>query len=213
MTLLRVSDNVYTDENYDLLNRSVCVQSGVRYGNIELFERNIFIKKLQIAKKAINKDQELKVVIGIALSVTEADYFYQDLSSLSESVRNVSNIIIEIQSIEHDFDKNTLRKVSNNIRALGYKLSLNIKDEGDSFMKALLAVPIDFLVIGRLLEQMHFDEERMKGIIKSVVVLTGHLNCQIIVYKIRNKSALNTLKECGINTIYIPYGERELIAK
>jgi len=201
--VFRISDRDFVTEQNLSYSRELFVASAVKWSLLEVFEKNIIYKKLIFATEQTANDPEAYSVVGVSVSILQSELLLLCLVEYARRSETCTNrIIIELQCIDVEFDNSTLRESVEKIKLLGYRLSLNVQGQGDSFLRAILTMPLDFFVVGRLVEQFQFDKVRTKGLIHSLAQLTNEIGCEIIVYNVTNNELISVLEAVGVEYFY-----------
>lgn len=179
---------------------------------IPLFEKNGFIVNIdffvleetcKILKETL--DYEAQSVIPISVNISRVTLFQDGFTSRLMNIVDQYNIPhqyleIEITETVFVFDTQPVLQILNQVRFLGFKISMDDFGSGYSSLKMLKDLPIDVIKIDRAFLQEGLSQERSYSIIKCVVEMAHSLNMKVVCEGVETIEHVHFLKDvdCAI---------------
>lgn len=180
---------------------------------IPLFEKNGFVVNLdryvfeQVCKFIRNSiDENETTNISISVNVSKVDLYQHDFTNFYIGMKDAYNIpdgMIELEfteSIVFD-DYETFKEIMHDLKAAGFKCSLDDFGAGSSSLNVLKELPVDVLKMDKLFFNPPEDEQRNNSVIASVVAMARGLGMKIIAEGIEEIEQVNFLRKIGCDIV------------
>lgn len=175
---------------------------------IPLFEKNGFITELdyyifeEVFKFITKTIKEGKKVVPISLNVSRAHIYEDDFVERLVKLKDKYNIdasLVELELTEGSFlsDQYIILRLMNELREVGFKLSIDDFGSGFSSLNMLKDLPIDILKLDKEFFPKGDMDERVKTIFINVVKMAKELNIIPLTEGVETKEQAEFLKEVG----------------
>lgn len=188
---------------------------------IPLFEKNGFITELdyyifeEVFKFITKTINEGKKAIPISLNVSRAHIYEPDFVERLIKLKDKYNIdasLVELELTEGSFltDQYVILRLMNELREVGFKLSIDDFGSGFSSLNMLKDLPIDVLKLDKEFFPKGDMDERVKTIFVNVVKMAKELNIIPLTEGVETKEQADFLKEVGCDLAQGYYYSRPL---
>ena len=179
---------------------------------IPIFEENGFITQLDdymvshVAKLQAERMIQGKKVVPVSINLSRA-HFVQE--GLAEHICQLVDAygprhdLIELEVVENVFndDKELLIETVRQLKAYGFRVSMDDFGTGDSSLNLLKDIPFDVLKLDTEFFHGKGDSRRGEIIVKEVIRLAKELNMSIVAEGIEKKEQIDFLVSLGCDMI------------
>lgn len=181
------------------------------YRFIPIFEKNGFILKLddymisEVAKLQAQWLKEGKEIVPISVNVSRAHFTREDLAEhICQLVDayHVPHEYIELELTESAFfdDKNTIIRIVNQMKELGFSVSMDDFGAGYSSLNSLKELSVDIVKLDAEFFRGNDEEGKGKVIIREAIRLAKELEMRIVAEGIETREQVDFLaqEECDL---------------
>ena len=179
---------------------------------IPLFEKNGLIQKVDnyVWKKAAGQIKEWKEKFGypvaVSVNVSRIDVFDPLLQDklkriLDENGLSSDELMLEITESAYADSADTLTKVTEDLRAQGFKIEMDDFGSGYSSLNMLTTIPIDVLKLDmKFVRNMEKDKKSLR-LVELIMDIAKFLDVPVVAEGVETKSQLDILKDMGCQVI------------
>lgn len=168
-----------------------------KYNLITELDIYVFSKVCQFISEMVKNNNILfPISINLSRKVTDFNYYYNSIESIRKKY-NIDPTLLEIEITESMFvkDYEELNYMVNNLRKLGYKISIDDFGSGYSNLELLSKNSFDILKIDRAL--LNVKEAKNRLILKTVIDLAKNLQICIICEGVEDLDQIEFLRNSG----------------
>lgn len=180
-------------------------------GFINTFDRYVFEQVCAFIHKCqMYEYKEVPISVNLSKNV-DSLHDYIDMLEKTRKDYNVNPSILELEVTETVFhqDVNYVTNALNNLKALGYKISMDDFGSGNSNLDLLSLFDFDVLKIDKIFID-HINDEKQVKILKAVINLAYELNIKVLCEGVETKNQLEALRNLGCNWVQGFYYDKPL---